>query len=246
MKIKNELIYREYITREEQHYHASYAEELSFYNTVKSGDVETINKSYTGNYTMQPGLGQLSENAVQSAKYHFVIAAALIARYCIEAGMEHELAFTASDMYINKVDKCTNTDDISALQYEMIMYYTNHMNKLRTSNVYSLPVTKCIEYIYNHLHTQIRMEELTSVSGLSAGYLSRLFRKETGQTISSYVRNRKLDTAKNMLIHSDYPMSTISETLCFASQSYFIETFKKYTGVTPAQFRKLHARKLEI
>ncbi len=243
---EQELIYRTYINREEEPYRAPYREELGFYHSVKAGDLDRIKKLAHIPFTKQPGLGHLSDNHVQSAKYHFVIATAMISRYCIEGGMEHELAYSLSDMYINKVDKCLSTSEIDELQYDMILYYTTHMNKLRTAKVYSLPVTKCIDYIYNHLHTPLTRKELTRITNLSEGYLSRLFKKETGYSISDYIITRKLDTAKNMLIHSDYPILMISETLCFASQSYFNKLFKNYTGLTPAVYRKFGSRKLEL
>lgn len=243
---ERELNYRLYVEREEEMYHSPYNEELDFYHSVKSGDIDTIKTLEHADFTKQPGLGVLSDNRLQNAKYHFVITTAMIARYCIEGGMEHELAYSASDMYIQKADKGTTISEVVSLQYDMILYYTTCMNKLRTSKVYSLPITKCIDYIYSHLHTPVSRKELIEVSGLSEGYLSRLFKKETGCSISDYIRNRKLDTAKNMLIHSDYSISMISETLCFASQSYFIKTFKAYTGMTPATYRKYDSRKLEI
>ncbi|NLG04193.1 MAG: helix-turn-helix domain-containing protein [Clostridia bacterium] len=243
---EQKLIYQLYVKREEEMYHAPYNEELGFYHSVKSGDIDTIKRLEHADFTKQPGLGILSENILWNAKYHFVIATAMISRYCIESGMEHELAYSASDMYIQTVDKCDSIPKIVALQYDMILYYTTYMNKLRTSKIYSLSITRCIDYIYHNLHTPLSRKDLTAVTGLSEGYLSRQFKKETGSTISDYIKKRKLETAKNMLIHSDFPISMISETLCFASQSYFIKLFREYTGMTPAIYRKYDSRKLEI
>ena len=246
MQIKNEMIYKEFVQREEQFMHCSYSEELDFYHNIKEGNVELLEKLRGVDFSLQPGLGSLSDDKVQNAKYHLVIATAMAARYCIEAGMQHEAAFTASDMYIKKADKCRTTKEISEVQFEMVMYYAGYMKKLRTSHVYSLPVSKCIDYIYNHLHTKISLEELCRVCGLSKGYLSRLFKSETGKTITIYIREKRLDTAKNMLVHSDYPMAMISEVLSFASQSHFIKQFKEYKGMTPMQYRKYYARELEM
>ncbi|MDO5572583.1 MAG: AraC family transcriptional regulator [bacterium] len=243
---EQELDYRLFVTREENVYHMPYTEELDFYNSVKSGNLEKIKQLKYADFTKQPGLGCLSENYLQNIKYHFVIATAMIARYCIEGGLEHEFAYNASDLYINKVDKCISKSEVVSLQYDMIQYFTTQMYKLRTAKIYSLPITKCIDYIYNHLHTSISRNTLTSITGLSEGYLSRLFKKETGYSISDYIRNRKLDTARNMLTHSEYSITMISETLCFASQSYFISVFKKCVGMTPLQYRNYYSCKLEM
>ena len=92
--IKKELSYQEYVMREEYSYHVAYNPEIEVYNAVKDGNWDFIRKQFDMSFTAKtsdPGFGRLSENELQSIKYHFVIGAAIIARYCIEGGMEHEI-----------------------------------------------------------------------------------------------------------------------------------------------------------
>ena len=49
---------------------------------------------------------------------------------------------------------------------------------------------------------------------------------------------RKIETAKNMLVHSEFTSAEISDYLAFSSQSYFIRAFKKLTGMTPLEYQK--------
>ena len=116
------------------------------------------------------------------------------------------------------------------------------MRSLKKTLICSKPIAECIDYIYDHLHTRITVNILAERTGLSSAYLSRLFKKETGDTVSHYVKTLKLDTAKNMLMYSDYSPAQIAQTLAFPSQSYFTEQFRIYTGFTPVNYRNMFFR----
>ena len=97
-----------------------------------------------------------------------------------------------------------------------------------------------IDYIYDHLHTKITLANLSELTGLNSSYLSRLFHKETGMTVSDYIQQTKIETAKNMLLHSSYSAAEIASILAFSDQSYFTEVFKKQTGLTPKRYQSLN------
>ena len=73
--------------------------------------------------------------------------------------------------------------------------------------------------------------------GYSPNYLSKKFKTEIGISISEYIAKEKIDAAKNLLISGDNKITKICDQLGFGSQSYFSELFKKYTGMTPVQYR---------
>ena len=67
--------------------------------------------------------------------------------------------------------------------------------------------------------------------------MSRLFKKETGDSVSAYIRRQKIDMAKNLLRYSDYSMIDIANRLSFSSQSHFIQQFRDIVGMTPKKYR---------
>ena len=75
----------------------------------------------------------------------------------------------------------------------------------------SKPVVDCIDYIYEHLHTRITVKDLADHVNLNPSYLSRLFKKETGTAIGEYIQIKKIETAQNMLVYSDYTLSQIAK-----------------------------------
>lgn len=244
MSTQKELIYLEYVQRENDLYHAPYAPELSFYSAVQTGNISRVKSLLAEPFKDKTGLGILSRNPLQNMKYHFAITAAMLARYCIEGGLEPSDAYTLSDLFIQKADLAKSIEEISDLHSFMCLDYTKKMEKLHTHKINSKPVAECIDYIYNHLHTQISLTTLAGYVNVSSSYLSRLFKQETGSTLSNYIQDKKIETAKNMLLHSDYTPSEISSTLAFSSQSYFTEIFRKKTGYTPTAYRKANFRNL--
>ena len=237
MDLKKEQFYREYVQREDNFSRAPLAPEMDFYSSIASGNIKKVRELCKDSLVDKPGLGRLSDDPLQNLKYHFVITTALTARFCIQGGMSINDAYGLSDFYIQKADKCVRSEDITALHPVMCLDYTKKMKELKKKSVCSKQVAVCIDYIYDNLHARITIEELAAHAGLSPAYLSRLFKKETGSSVSDYIRRQKLETAGNMLLYSDFRPAEIAQILAFPSQSYFSALFKKYTGLSPKKYR---------
>jgi AraC-like DNA-binding protein len=246
MDINRELFYKEFVRRESNILRAPYNPELEFYSVIKSGDVKKTRELCRQSLLDKPGLGTLSEDALRNIQYHFAITAALVARFCIEGGMEVSVAFSLSDFYIQQADKCKTPQNVADLHPIMCLDYAKRMKNLRKEKICSRHVANCMDYIHDHLHTRITAAFLAGYVGLDPSYLSRLFKKEAGLSVSEYIRLKKIETAKNMLIYSDYSPSRISAILAFPSQSYFTEIFRRHTGMTPLKYRAQFFRKTEI
>ena len=112
------------------------------------------------------------------------------------------------------------------------------MKTLYRENAYSKPVTMAVNYIEKHLHDKISSGDLAACVAVNKTYLCRLFKKETRQTIGSYIKKAKVKAASNMLLYSEMTPLDIALALSFSSQSHFIKVFKEETGYTPAEYRK--------
>ncbi|MBO6107952.1 MAG: AraC family transcriptional regulator [Eubacterium sp.] len=244
MDDNKEKFYSEFIQRENNFLRAPYNPEIEFYNTIKSGDIERTKELCKEPLVDKEGLGHLSDDKLQNLKYHFVVTTALVARYCIEGGMDLSEAYGLSDYYILKADRCKQPVQITKLHPVMCVDYATHMHELRKNSICSEQIAQCIDYIYDNLHERITVERLAAHVHLDPSYLSRLFKREVGVSISEYIRNKKIETAKNMLIYSESKPVDIAQILAFPSQSYFTEVFKKQIGVSPTEYKKEHFRTL--
>ena len=155
--------------------------------------------------------------------------------------MENEQAFRLSDFYILKLDNLHTTQAVTDLHDRMVLDFTGKMRLLVRNIGTSKATGDCIDYIYTHIKERITIEALADYTGLSTSYLSRLFKKETGISISDYIREKKIEKAQNLLKFCDYSLIEITNYLSFSSQSHFIQLFKSYTGMTPLKYRNLHS-----
>jgi two-component system response regulator YesN len=103
-------------------------------------------------------------------------------------------------------------------------------------------VQKLKAYINENLYEELTREELASYVYLNPAYLSRLFRKETGLSLSDYILQERMRKAADMLLCTDKTISEIADSLGYDNFSYFARLFKKIYGMTPQYYRKsLHA-----
>ena len=93
-------------------------------------------------------------------------------------------------------------------------------------------------YIDAHYRENITLNTLIEMTHVSKYYLVHVFTKEYGISPINYMIACRIDEAKQLLKNDDYPLSFISRILGFSSPSYFSQTFKKTTGLSPNEYRK--------
>lgn len=109
---------------------------------------------------------------------------------------------------------------------------------LRTSNnVSSTVVAKIRQYILSRLSQEITREDLASHVYLNPAYLSRMFKKETGLSLSDAIIQERIQEAKRMLEETEYKITDIAENVGYTSLGSFSNLFKRVVGVTPQQYR---------
>ena len=179
--------------------HREPGEEFLFYRAVAAGLIDAVQENCDrGAFENLEGTGRLSNDPVTNLRYHFVVATAMITRFCTEGGMPMEEAFSLSDEYIRRMDCCTNIPEIIYVHHQMAMDFVCRMRQLHRNVASSKQVAQAIEYI----------------------------------------RQRKIDMAKNLLRFSGYDYVEIAVMLSYSSQSHFIQHFRSQTGMTPKAYRK--------
>ena len=238
---ERQLAYLAYVNRENEFRHHGYDEEMKQYLMMQSGDPGAVEESQR--MMRRDTATALSADPLRNLQYLFVANITLATRFAIEGGLDGETAYNASDMYIRKLDQCRTGDEVLELHREIFGFFTAKMAAVKKEAVYTRAVAESIGYIGSNLHMPLRIDEVAEHVGLSAGYFSVLFHRETGTAFSDYVMQRRIETAGNMLRYSDYSSTEISEILSFSSQSYFIRCFRKVFGMTPSEYRRKYYAK---
>jgi AraC-like DNA-binding protein len=101
-------------------------------------------------------------------------------------------------------------------------------------------VVQILNYIQENIYDaeKLKADIIASHFGIADGYLSRYFKKHTGESIQQYVINYKLKLVEIRLQHSDMRINEIVYELGFTDESHLNRLFKKYKGLTPTAFRK--------
>ena len=220
--------------------HRQPSEEFLFYQAVAGGNVEAVKKNCEmGKFVESDGVGILSRNPVTNLKYHFVITTAMVTRLCRQKGMELEKAFRLSDFYIRKLDDIYTEEGVQRLHDEMVLDYTEKMGRYLRKDTNSRHINDCKEYIYAHIRERITIEDLADVFGVSASYLSRLFKKETGISAREYILSKTMETAKELLADPARSVSEVAYALGYQYPQYFSRAFKRIVGYSPNEYRSL-------
>ena len=238
MDTSKELNYKLYIQKEEGFVRTDIKSEFSRYDDIKLGNVDKVKSNFKEiRKDYYKGKGILSTNPVRNNIYHLVVSAGIIARVCVDEGMPHDEAYTLSDIYIRRADIAKTPEEVIDLIEQMQIDFATRMKDHRKSNAYSIHIRHAIDYIYDHLNGPLTMKQLADIEKLNPSYFSKLFAKETGENVKSYILKAKLATARHMLADTEYELADIALSLGFSSQSAFTAAFRKEYNSTPGKYR---------
>ncbi|WP_419889998.1 response regulator transcription factor [Paenibacillus xylanexedens] len=99
------------------------------------------------------------------------------------------------------------------------------------------PVDRTKDFIHLHLSEELSMEHIANNVHLNADYLTRIFKREVGVSISKYMINKKMEVAKELLIHTDKSIGEIAMLVGYYNYSSFNRIFTKETGMSPQKFK---------
>lgn len=107
---------------------------------------------------------------------------------------------------------------------------------LRESKKYDIQKVK--NYISCNLLESLTMDQLAKIINYNSQYFTKLFQKLEGITLTKYILNTRISSAKDCLSNNDVKIDLLAERLGFCNAIHFIRKFKKAEGLTPDEFRK--------
>lgn len=215
--------------------HNPYDQEQRELDSIRRGDKEMLRRSLLETYRGE--VGQLSLNEVRQAKNIAICVLTLASRAAIEGGMLPEEAFSMVDGFILKIGEMSNIAAIETVMRKAEYEFAEQVERVHTQKEKNPLIEKTKNYIFQNLHSDIRIGEIGHKAGVSPAYLSDLFRRVEGITIQQYIRREKVRLAENLLRYSEYEVKDIASYLSFCSQSHLGRVFKEETGMTPTKYR---------
>lgn len=161
---------------------------------------------------------------------------ALLSRSCIESGGVTEKVLSLNNTFIKNIAQCRDSENLCYILQEIVETFSyNLFNKTSTKN--KELIKTAISLITKNYATNITLDDVANEVHLNAAYFSTLFKKEVGHSFKEYLNMLRIEESKRLLTNSNYSIVDIAIAVGFEDQSYFSKVFKKYTGITPKQYR---------
>ena len=215
-------------------YHHTYQEEVKTMDYIREGNLEEVVGAVE---LLASTAGKLSENEIRNERNLGICSITLATRAEIEGGAVPAKAYKLSDLYINKIDQCKRMTEIFEYRKRSLYDFAKLVVEERAKRANSRYTEQCKEYIRKYYHQKIYISDIAKALGISESHLSRIFKKETGESIQEYSMHMRIERAENLLKYSEASLTEISEYLCFSSQSHFGKVFKVHKNMTPKQYR---------
>ena len=152
-----------------------------------------------------------------------------------------------SDMFEEYNKNMPYTETIlQGMLYRLLI--TVHENKIngdimKHSSPLTKPILDAIYYIENNYNENITLEKTAEKAHFSPSHFSRIFHSQLGMTFGEYLGNVRIRHAKRLLINTNSSIMEIALETGYCSGDYLSSQFKRKTGITPTQFRKIYITK---
>ena len=154
-----------------------------------------------------------------------------IAKYSNESYIKKQL--------MHEMDNAITIREIKeAVSKPIISAIAQISNGIKKSNI--KPVRQTIDFIKENYRAQIRLEDAANAVNFTPGYLSSIFKKETGENFTDYLTNYRMSVAKELLRNSNQNINEIANLVGYVEPRYFSKLFKKMVGLKPSDYRRIY------
>lgn len=144
------------------------------------------------------------------------------------------VSFPSNSAIIDYIDNCHYL-------YEIILYISEQVKTIMDGSDNSSRdsiLDDILYYIDNNYQNNIKLETIAPLFGYNSAYLGKLFTKAIGENFNSYVDHRRIEHSKKLLEQKNIKVYEVSEQVGYKNVDYFHKKFKKYVGISPAEYRK--------
>ena len=213
-----------------------YNAENSLIDAVSQGLLHKAEMIFT-NIKPSKALESRIADPLRNAKNFMIILNTLL-RKAAEQGSVHPLYIdSVSSDFAKKIEALQTLDEADELFAYMVKKYCRLVNK-HSQKQYSLLIQKVITRIDADVTADLSLKTQSAFLEVNPSYLSGLFKKETGVTLTDYVNQKRIEKAKQLLTSTNMQIQTIALNCGILDVNYFTKIFKKYTKKTPNEYRK--------
>lgn len=178
---------------------------------------------------------------LRNGKNYCIIMNTLL-RKAAESGGVHPVQLDRTSSYFARIiEKIPATEHFSNLMEEMFSTYCRLVRHHSSAN-FSRPVQEAIALVDSDLSADLSLEGLARKIGVTREYLSSLFKKEAGKTVTEFIREKRMNYASFLLRTTDLMVQTVAHYCGIEDLQYFSKLFKKSFSLSPKEYRKKHQK----
>ncbi len=212
-----------------------YNAEREMMQAISQGAIHKVEKIFANpsNFVFE----KRTDDPVRNMKNYLIISNTLF-RKAAEYGAVHPFYIDGiSTGFAKEIENVKSVSDASRLLQDMIRKYCLLVKKHSMKN-YSLLIQKVLTIIDADLTADLGLKRLAEILNVNASYLSALFKKETGRTLTEYVTKKRIDHAAFLLRSTNLQIQTVAQHCGVFDVNYFAKIFKKQTGKSPKEYRE--------
>lgn len=177
------------------------------------------------------------KQTIRGVRHYFAILSSIMARKLYENQVPPIKAFAFNSACIDMIDH--HMLDVEFYQFadDLIDFFILVISERKQPTFSHQTVNKVVLFINDEVESDLSVEDIANSFNVSTSHLSRIFREHVEITLVEYLNVRRVEESQYYLRHTNKSIAEISRQYHFCNQSYFTRIFKKYTGVTPKQFR---------
>lgn len=230
------LLEETYQKKENEQHNQTYILEEQLLRLVRTGNCEGFKRFAYSESNFH--IGVTGSTALRQLKNNIIITTTLCTRAAIEGGLDYDTAYQLSDYFIQSSERLTSADRLTDLLGKVSYTFAEKVAQSKTPVSTDERMQKAIRYIQQNVNQHLTVGDVADYAGFSKSYFSAYFKKTLGFSVSAFILRCKLEEGRELLQYTDKSISTISEFLCFSSQSHFHTAFRKQFGITPSEYRK--------
>ncbi len=221
-------------TQTRPHSSYPYDKEKALITKVKTGNVQEakgILNDLLGYVLFSEG------NSLEIVKSRAIELCSLLSRAAIEGGAATDNILKINNQFLKTLQQINTLDSLCYKLQETVEVFTDSMfNYIPTKN--NEVIRKAINFISQNYATSITLEAVANHVHLNPSYFSTIFKQSCGSSFKEYLNMVRVEESKRLLANTDYSIIDIAIATGFEDQSYFSKVFKKFTGLTPKQYRQ--------
>lgn len=212
-----------------------YNAERELMQAVSQGAINKIEKLFANPSSF--AFEKRTEDPIRNMKNYLIICNTLL-RKAAEYGSVHPFYIDGiSSDFAKKIEKIKTVSEANEFLADMMRKYCALVKK-HSMKDYSMLIQKVITVIDADLTADLGLKRLAEILNVNASYLSALFKKETGKTLTEYVTERRVNHAAHLLRATSLQIQTVAQHCGIFDVNYFAKIFRKYTGKSPKEYRE--------